>query len=77
MWEASNEATYVRLLLFSTLFTEKHTIIWAHINLLIFYTETKKYFLWLVHVFTQFMGLRKDITDQFDEIIITIIAVFM
>jgi hypothetical protein len=47
--------------------------VWASINLLIFHTETRKNFLGLVHVFRHIMGLWKDIVDQFDEVVVTVI----
>jgi hypothetical protein len=34
----------------------------------------QKHFLGLVHVFGHFMGLQKDITNQFNEIIVIIIG---
>jgi hypothetical protein len=55
------------------LFPEKHTVVWADVNLLIFQTESRHHFLGLVHVLRHFVRLQKDITDQFHEIIIAII----
>jgi hypothetical protein len=56
------------------LFLEKHAVIWANINLLIWHTETRHQLLGLVHVFMYFMRLREDIVDQVHEIIIVIIG---
>jgi hypothetical protein len=56
------------------LFPEKHAVVWADINLLIFENESRHHFLGLVHVFSHFMRLWKDITDQFHEIIVAIIG---
>jgi hypothetical protein len=55
------------------LFLEKHVVVWADVNLLIFYIESSHQFLRLVHVFRYFMRLQKDITDQFYKIVVTII----
>jgi hypothetical protein len=56
------------------LFLEKHAIVWAHINLLIFHTKTRKHFLGLIDIFRRFTRLQKDIANQFDEIVLTIIG---
>jgi hypothetical protein len=45
------------------LFAEKHAIVWADINLLIFQTESKHHFLGLLHVLRHFVRLQKDIAD--------------
>jgi hypothetical protein len=55
------------------LFLEKHAVIWADVNLLIFQTKSKHYFLGPVHVFRYFVRLWKDITDQFHEIVVAIV----
>jgi hypothetical protein len=64
--------TLQALLLFDMLFLEKMQLL-VRINLLILHTETRKHFLGLVHVFRHFMGLWKDIADQFDEVIVTVV----
>jgi hypothetical protein len=56
------------------LFLEKHAIIWADVSLLIFQTESRHYFLQLVHVLKHFVRLQKDITDQFHENIVAIVG---
>jgi hypothetical protein len=56
------------------LFSEKHAVVWIDVNLLIFQTESKHYFLRLVHVLRHFVRLQKDIADQFHEIIVAIIG---
>jgi hypothetical protein len=56
------------------LFLEKHAVISADVNLLVFQTESRHQFLGLIHVFRNFMKLRKDITDQFYEIVETIVG---
>jgi hypothetical protein len=54
------------------LFLEKHVVVWADINLLIFETKRKHHFLALVHVLRHFVKLQNDIADQFHEIIVAI-----
>jgi hypothetical protein len=50
-------------------------MLWSHINLLIFISRlARKHFLGLVDVFKLFMGLHKDISNQFYEIVVTIIG---
>ena len=56
------------------LFPEKHAVVWANFNLLIFQIESRHYFLGLVHVFRHFVRLRKDIIDQFHAIVVAIIG---
>jgi hypothetical protein len=55
------------------LFSKKHAVIWADVNLLIFQTESKHHFYGLVHVLRHFVRLQKDIVDQFHEIIVAIV----
>jgi hypothetical protein len=55
-------------------FPEKHAVVWADVNLLIFQTESIHHFLRLVRVLRHFVRLRKDIVDQFHEIVVTIIG---
>jgi hypothetical protein len=47
------------------LFSEKHAVVWAEINLLIFQIENRHHFLALVHILRHFVRLWKDIADQF------------
>jgi hypothetical protein len=56
------------------LFSEKHSVFWADVNLLILQTESRHHFLGLVHVFRHFMRLQKDIADQFHKIIVAIVG---
>jgi hypothetical protein len=67
-------AFFVPLLLVCMLFLEKHEVVGADVNLLIFQTESRHQFSRLVHVFRHFMRLQKDIADQFHEIIVAIIG---
>jgi hypothetical protein len=55
------------------LFSKKHAVVWVDVNLLIFQTKSRHHFLGLVHVLRHFVRLRKDIADQFYEIIVAII----
>jgi hypothetical protein len=55
-------------------FLEKHAVVWADINLLIFQTKSRHQFLGLVHVFSYFMRLQKDIADQFHEFVVAIVG---
>jgi hypothetical protein len=52
---------------------EKHAVVYADVNLLIFQIESIHHFLGLIHVLRHFVRLRKDIIDQFYEIIVAII----
>jgi hypothetical protein len=56
------------------LFPEKHAVVWADVNLLIFQTKSRHHFLGLVHVLRYFVRLQKDIADQFHEIIVVIVG---
>jgi hypothetical protein len=56
------------------LFLEKHVVVWADVNLLIFQTKSRHHFLGLVHVLRHFVRLWKDITDQFHKIIVAIVG---
>jgi hypothetical protein len=56
------------------LFSEKHAIVSADLNLLIFQNESRYYFVGLVHVFRHFVMLRKDNADQFHTIVVAIIG---
>jgi hypothetical protein len=56
------------------LFPKKHAVLWTDVNLLIFQTESRHHFIGLVHVLRHFVGLRKDITDQFHEIVVAIVG---
>jgi hypothetical protein len=53
---------------------EKHAIVWVDVNLLVFQTESRDHFLRLVNVLRHFVRLWKDITDQFQEIFVAIVA---
>jgi hypothetical protein len=55
-------------------FPEKLAIIWTDVNLLIFQTEGRHYFLGRVYVLRHFVRLQKDIVDQFHEIVVVIIG---
>jgi hypothetical protein len=56
------------------LFPEKHAVVWADVDLLLFQTESRHHFLGLVHVLRHFVRLWKDIVDQFQKIIVAIIG---
>jgi hypothetical protein len=56
------------------LFLEKHAVVSADVNLLIFQTESRHHFLGLVHILRHFVRLQKDITDQFYEIVVAIVG---
>jgi hypothetical protein len=60
--------------LIGMLFSEKHAVVWADVNLLIFQNESRHHFLRLVHVLRHVVRLQKDIADQFYEIIVVIIG---
>jgi hypothetical protein len=56
------------------LFPEKDAVVWVDVNLFIFQTESRHHFLGLVHVFRHFVRLRKDVIDQFHDIIVAIVG---
>jgi hypothetical protein len=55
------------------LLLEQHTILFAHINLLIVQTETRHNLFTLVQVFWHVMHRRDEINNQLDDIIVALI----
>jgi hypothetical protein len=55
------------------LLSEQHTILFAHINLLVVHTETEHNHFRLVQVFRHVMLHRDEINNQLDDIIVALI----